>query len=259
MDIKTLIVDDEYPAREEIRYNLQNYDDIVVVGEAATSKEAEALINAIDYDLVFLDINFPVGNGIDLGKKIAAKENAPMIIYVTAYDQYALGAFEVNAVDYILKPIDPEKFARAVGRARYLAMNASPTPAPVSESDEPERPAASNQSQGPMTRISAELNGKIQLVDVHEIQYAYVEQNYVFIKRDNDRLITRYNLSALEEKLDAMDFFRTNRSYLVNLNKVKEISPFFKGTCHLIMSDKENSEIPVSRRQVRRLKEIFDF
>ena len=117
-ELRALIVDDEYPAREEIRYHLSGYKDISVVGEAASTDEAFALITALDYELIFLDINFPVKDGIELGHEITSLPNAPKIIYITAYEEYAVKAFDVNAIDYILKPVDPEKFRRAINRVR---------------------------------------------------------------------------------------------------------------------------------------------
>lgn len=252
MDLKALIVDDEYPAREEIRYHLKKYKNINVVGEAATVSEALTLINALEYDLVFLDINFPVKNGIDLGMEMQTMDFCPFIIYVTAYEQYAVKAFDVNAMDYILKPIDEEKFDRAIKKVFNAFNNKN-----ILNND---KENTNNQkiNTNSFKKLSAELDGKIYLIDLDEVYYAYTDKNYVYIKRYDDKLITRYTLASLEEKLHNMNFFRTHRSYLVNLNKVKEISPYFKGTYTLIISDKENSSIPVSRRQTKELRKIFD-
>jgi len=262
MKIRALIVDDEYPAREEIRYQLKNYSNIEVIGEAASVSEAITLISALEYDLVFLDINFPVKNGIDLGKEILEMECEPIIIYVTAYQEYALQAFKVNALDYLLKPIDPKEFDKAINRViRTVKIKTQSTRSYLNSSNEGLKVSnyQNNDQSNIVKKISAELNGKIQLVDIEQIYYAYVENNYVYIKRDKDTLITKYTLASLEEKLSNQNFFRVNRSHLVNLNKTKQILPFFKGSCYLIMSDKENSEVPVSRRQAKELKKIFDF
>lgn len=268
MELRALIVDDEYPAREEIRYHLKKYHNINVVGEAASVSEALALINALEYDLVFLDINFPIKNGIELGMEMQNMENPPFIIYITAYEEYALKAFDVNAIDYILKPIDEEKFDRAIKRVlkAYKKKMDEKNDFDNEDNDEIEFEkridVEPNEKQlsgsNAIKKISAELNGKIYLLDVDEVYYAYVENNYVFIKRYDDKLITKYTLLSLEDKLENMNFFRTNRSHLVNLNKVKQISTFFKGKCNLVMSDKENSNISVSRRQAQELRRIFD-
>jgi two-component system LytT family response regulator len=268
MDLRALIVDDEYPAREEIRYHLSRHENIHVVGEAASIKEAMALLSALEYDVVFLDINFPAENGIDLGLEIMNLEHSPLIIYVTAYEKYAVKAFEVNATDYILKPIDPEKFDRSILRIVKILKGRKQSDEKCSGIEIVEDIATNiskhNHHNVPLTarsltKISAELNGKIQLLDSEEIHFAYIDQDYVMIKRFKDTLFTRYTMASLEEKLSKSNFFRTNRSYLVNLDRVKEISPFFKGQCFLVMADKENSEIPVSRRKAKELKKIFDF
>jgi len=256
MQLKALIVDDEYPAREEIRYHLKKYDNIQVVGEATNITEALTLINALDYDLVFLDINFPGMNGIDLGRELQKKEKSPKVVYVTAYDEYALDAFEVNAVAYILKPIDEERFDRTINRIlkifdRLPAKNQGAEI--VNHAKNPPDPHMHS-----LNKITAELNGKTFLVDIDEICFAYNEHNYVFIKRENDRLITKYTLTYLEEKLSNKNYFRASRGYLVNLNKVMEISPFFNGSYCLVMSDREHTNIQVSRRQSKELRKIFD-
>lgn len=256
MKIRVLIVDDEYPAREEIRYQLTRYDDVEVVGEAASVSEAIALISAVEYDLVFLDINFPVRNGIDLGREIREMECDPFIIYVTAHQEYALQAFKVQALDYILKPIDPKEFDKAINRVKRMMQIKAQGGVPAAEEGGEEQGEYKGQW---ITKISAEVNGKIHLVDLDDIFYAFVDNNIVYIKRGSDTLMTKYTLSSLEDKLDKLSFFRVSRSHLVNLNKIKQILPFFKGSCYLIMSDKEESEVPVSRRQAKELKKIFDF
>lgn len=254
MQLKALIVDDEYPAREELRFLLSKYDNIKVVGEATSVAEALTLIEAIDYQLIFLDINFPVNNGIDIGTKIQNLLNPPLIIYVTAYEGYALKAFDVDAIDYILKPIDERKLKRAIDRVvneykirgNYPIENNDNGPKDIVEKEK-------------ITRLTAELNGKIKLVDVKDIYYAYTEDNYVFIKTFENKLITRTTLTALEGILDKRTFFRTHRSYIVNLDKVMEISPSFSGTYSLIIDDKEHSKVPVSRIQTKELRKLLFF
>lgn len=254
MQLRALIVDDEYPAREELRFLLSSYDNIKVVGEATSVSEALTLIEAIEYQLVFLDINFPVSNGINIGLTIQNMPNPPLIIYVTAHESYALNAFDVDAIDYILKPIDEKKLKRAIDRAvnvyqqkgNYNVSNSENLSKEIIEKEK-------------VTRLTAELNGKIKLVDVNEIFYAYTEDNYVFLKTFDKKLITRLTLTALESKLDKETFFRTHRSYIVNLNKVIEITPSFNGTYTLVIEDKEHSKIPVSRIQTKELRKILLF
>ena len=261
MRIRTLIVDDEYPAREELRFHLSKFPEIEVVGEAANAAEAIALINAVDYQLVFLDINFPTSNGIEIGMEIAKTKNPPLIIYVTAHEGYALKAFDVDAVDYILKPIDEKRLRRAVERV-FSEYEKRSGKAPITESEADslvEDPAAEENDTKHLTRLTAEYQGKLILVDVHEIIFAYSEDNYVFIKTFDKKLISRYTLSSLAERLDPKSFFRTHRSYLVNLDKVLEIVPSFHGTYSLVVEDREESKVPVSRIQTKELRKLLLF
>ncbi|MGD9677052.1 MAG: LytR/AlgR family response regulator transcription factor [Vulcanibacillus sp.] len=254
MELKTLIVDDEYPAREELRFLLSKYECINVVGEATCVSEALTLIESIEYQLVFLDINFPVSNGINIGLSIQSMKNPPLIIYVTAHEAYAVNAFDVDAVDYILKPIDEKKLKRAIDRAinEYQKKDGNT----LTNNDTSVKEVIEKEK---VTRLTAEANGKIKLVDVSEIYYAYTEDNYVFLKTFDKKLITRLTLTVLESKLDAENFFRTHRSYIVNLNKVFEILPTFNGAYSLVMEDKEHSKVPVSRIQTKELRKLLLF
>ncbi|MBF7096262.1 LytR/AlgR family response regulator transcription factor [Alkalibacter mobilis] len=245
MTLKALIVDDEYPAREELRYLLTRIGDVEIVGEAASGKEALALIGALDYDVVFLDINFPNSNGIEVGEKIKEMDAPPFIVYITAYEQYALKAFEVNAVDYILKPIEEEKLSKTIEKIKKLKVPAASK-------------AVFEQTPVKLERISVEFNGRILLLDINEIFYAYSEGSYVFVRTFDNEYITKYTLNSLEERLDPKLFFRCHRSYLVNLSKIKEITPFFQGTYNIRLADSKNSEIPVSRRQAKGLKKLLE-
>lgn len=256
MTLKVLIVDDEYPAREELRYHLDKYDFINIIGEASKVSEALELISALNYDLIFLDISFPVKNGIVLAKEIYKMGKTPYIIYVTAHDNYAVEAFDVDAVDYILKPIDENKFDRAIKRVLKLYELTDKNHNQIRNAHFEN--ASSKLKFLKISKISAEQNGKVLLLNKDEIYFAYVDKNIVFIKRYDDKLITKYTLSSLEKKLKGQNFFRASRSHLINLDKAKEVSMFFKGSYNLIMSDKSNSNIEVSRRQSRELKNIFD-
>ncbi len=256
MQLRALIVDDEYPAREELRFLLSNYENIKVVGEATSVSEALTLIEAIDYQLVFLDINFPINNGIDIGVAIQNLPNPPLIIYVTAYESYAVNAFDVDAIDYILKPIEEKKLKRAIDRAVNEYQKKGNLSLTSTDNDSESKEIIEKEK---VTRLTAELNGKIKLVDVKDIYYAYTEDNYVFLKTFDKKLITRLTLTALENKLEKKTFFRTHRSYIVNLDKVIEITPSFNGTYSLIIEDKEHSKIPVSRIQTKELRKILLF
>ena len=259
MTLKALIVDDEYPARQELRYLLGRFNNIEIVGEATSATEALALIRALDYQVLFLDINLPGMNGLELGATIQEIPRPPFVIFVTAYDEHAVDAFDVNAVDYILKPIDEKRLKRAIERVIKLqqereacqpvsfnGFNGNSVPLPAAESNEIK-----------INRIPAEKQGKTLLVDISEIFYAYTEQDTVYIKTLSDKLFTRFTLKELEARLGGGKFFRTHRCYIVNLHKVKEIVPFFNGTYNLVLEDQQRSEVPVSRAQAKKLRKIL--
>lgn len=268
MKLKALIVDDEYPARQELRFALNGFDSIEIVGEATNAQEALALVKALDYQVLFLDISMPGMSGLELGAAIQEMEKRPYIIFVTAYDEYAVSAFEVNAVDYILKPVEPKRLKKAIDKVIKLAQEnavvdaaatASGPEALTAREGEAKPGPQQAQSQIKIDRIPAEKQGKTILVTEADIFYAFTEQDYVYIKTFSDKLFTRFTLKELEARLNPQIFFRTHRCYLVNLHKVKEIVPFFNGTYNLIVEDKERSEVPVSRAQAKKLRKILGF
>ncbi|GAV21898.1 LytR/AlgR family response regulator transcription factor [Carboxydothermus pertinax] len=249
MKIRTLIVDDEYPARQELRYLLGEIPEIEVVGEAATASEALALIRAVDYALLFLDIEMPGLSGLELAKEINALPRPPYVVFVTAYDEYALKAFEVNAVDYLLKPIEPKRLQKAVEKVKKLIQE--------NGFAKEEREVTFSREGSRLDRIPAEKGGKTVLVGEQDIIYAYTEQDYVYIKTFQDKYFTRFTLKELEARLNPTVFFRCHRCFIVNLQKVREIVPFFNGTYTLVVDDKEKSEVPVSRAQAKKLRKIL--
>lgn len=261
MKLKALIVDDEYPARKELRFLLNKFNNIEVVGEATNATEALTLINALDYSILFLDIEMPGMSGLEVGAKIQEMANPPHVIFVSAYDEYAVKAFEVNAVDYILKPFDERRLTQAINKIMKITANRSVNEATKQEESfqQPEVTQSPEQPENKfkIDRIPAEKQGKTILVNESDIIYAFTEQDHVFIKTFTDRLFTRFTLKELEGRLNSTMFFRTHRCYIVNLQKVKEIIPFFNGTYTLIVEDNEKSEVPVSRAQAKKLRKIL--
>jgi two-component system, LytTR family, response regulator LytT len=262
MKLKALIVDDEYPARKELRFLLNKYENIEVVGEATNANEALTLIKALNYSILFLDIEMPGMNGLEVGAKIQEMANPPHVVFVSAYDEYAVKAFEVNAVDYILKPFDEKRLGQAINKimkinaSRAAVPESNATPATSGTQDTPAPPEAASQ-QFKIDRIPAEKQGKTILVNEADIIYAFTEQDYVYIKTFSDKLFTRFTLKELEARLSSTMFFRTHRCFIVNLHKVKEIIPFFNGTYTLIVEDQEKNEVPVSRAQAKKLRKIL--
>ncbi|WP_027364174.1 LytR/AlgR family response regulator transcription factor [Desulfotruncus alcoholivorax] len=259
MKLKALIVDDEYPARQELRFLLNNFNNIEIVGEAANAQEALALIKALDYQILFLDISMPGMTGLELGAAIQELPQQPHVIFITAYDEYAVQAFEVNAVDYLLKPVEPGRLKKAIDKVVKASHENSGNNVEKAVSDTDKTKVKIDPSQIRIDRIPAEKQGKTVLVAESDIFYAFTEQDYIYIKTFNDKLFTRFTLKELEARLNPQVFFRTHRCYLVNLHKVREIVPFFNGTYNLVVEDKENSEVPVSRAQAKKLRKILGF
>ncbi|MHB8170615.1 MAG: LytR/AlgR family response regulator transcription factor [Thermincolia bacterium] len=260
MKLKALIVDDEYPARKELRFLLTQFENVEVVGEATNANEALTLIKALDYSILFLDIEMPGMNGLELGKHIKELHNPPYVVFVSAYDEYAVKAFEVDAVDYILKPINEKRLGQAINKiAKAVQQKASVmgTNNGVGEAEPGGEAVIPKATHIKIDRIPAEKQGKTILVNEADVIYAFTEQDYVYIKTLTDKLFTRFTLKELESRLNSTTFFRTHRCYLVNLQKVKEIVPFFNGTYTLIVEDNDKSEVPVSRAQAKKLKKIL--
>ena len=262
---KVLIVDDEYPARQELRYLLEQFNNIEIVGEAAGASEALKLIQALEYDILFLDINLPGKSGLELASNLQTLSQKPHVIFTTAYENHALEAFEVNADDYILKPICKARLKQAIDK---VAVSKSKENG-VCNTDEEiagapaclDKASSVSAESGDLMagRIIAEYKGKMVLADIDEICFAYIEGDVVFVKTFGEKMLTRFTLKELEARLNKSNFFRTHRSYIVNIRKVKEILPFFNGTYLLVMDDKEKSEVPVSRNQARKLRKLLGY
>lgn len=245
MKLKALIIDDEYPARKELRYLLNQTENVQVVGEASNAKEALRLLPLLDYSVIFLDILMPGMNGIELGQIIQNRPNPPFIVIITAYEQYAVQAFELNAVDYLLKPFDQKRLQEAVQKVMKLHMQRK------SQKEEEKREPIK------LDRVPVEKQGKTLLLTPDEIVFAYSQDNTNYIRTHRDTFVTRLSLRELEARLDEKRFFRSHRHYIVNLDRVQEIIPFFNGTYTLIVGDSKRSEVPVGRTQAKKLKSLL--
>jgi two-component system LytT family response regulator/two-component system response regulator LytT len=248
MKLKALLVDDEYAARQELRYILDKFDDIAVVGEAASTGEAMQLLQRMEYDIIFLDIQMPGQSGLSLGAALGQMANPPRVIFVTAYDEYALQAFEVNATDYILKPLEEKRVRKAVDRVKTILARETGVVPPAS-------PVGGKR----INRLPVELSGRTFLIDIANISYVCSEKDTVSIRIGRDNYLTRLTLSAMEQRLHTAEFFRVHRSFIVNLRHVREIVPYFNGQFTLVMDNAERTEIPVSRNRVRQLRQILGF
>lgn len=261
MVMRALIIDDEFAARHELRYLLDRFEGVEVVGDAASSSEALKLIQAVEYDVLFLDINMPGMNGLKLAEKIRDLPRKPSVIFLTANDNFALDAFDLDAADYLMKPIEKRRLKRAIEKAAVSADRQ--VAVTVKEKPEKLQPAAAEPQQAQAelvaNRIGAFQGEKMVLVDVGDICYAYAECEKVYIKTYDSRYFTRLTLKELEAKLPAANFYRVHRGFIVNIQNVREMHPYFNYTYLLIVNDKEGSEVPVSRVQGRKFRKILGY
>ena len=257
MPLSAVIVDDEQLARDELAYLLKDLDDVSIVAQGKNGVEAVNLIREHNPDLVFLDVQMPGLDGFGVIKKLLdRKVPLPKIVFATAFDQYAVKAFEVNAVDYLLKPFDKKRVAQSVRKARAKLESTN------SSSDRLETLVRMLESQKPQSsKILIKAVGRLFLVDQKDICYASIEDGVITVVTSGPTgMEGQSNCRTLEELLDSLDpnlFWRVHRSFLVNINKIREVIPWFKSSFQLKMDDKKQTEIPVSRAQTRRLRELF--
>ncbi|MBS1939198.1 MAG: response regulator transcription factor [Bacteroidetes bacterium] len=234
--MKALIVDDERLARKELMRLLEPHAHIEVVGEAANADEAEKLLTELRPDLLFLDINMPGRDGFEL---LAALEAAPHVVFVTAYDEHAVKAFEVNALDYLLKPIDPERLAAAIAKLALLPKAGDVQRAVLTPED----------------RIFIRDGEKCWFVPLREVRLFESEGNYVRVRFGDNKPLVLRSLNSLEKRLDPHAFFRANRKQMINMAWVQKIEPWFSGGLNCTLSTGEVVE--VSRRQSLRFRELM--
>lgn len=243
MRARALIVDDEAPARAEMRYLLEDFNHVQVVGEATNGEEALVLLRSLSYDVVLLDIRMPGGTGLEVAAALHQLPHPPKVIFTTAYPDHAVEAFDLEAVDYLVKPFDAERLGRALDRALSSgADDAKPSP-------------SANPWAGiePLGRIPVQRDGRTVLVDQSAVVYASAVRGYSYLNLADERVLVSFSLNELERRLRG-HFFRTHRSYLVNLDHVRELVPDFKGALVLVMNDRQRSRVEVSRRQARELR-----
>jgi len=254
MTLSVLIVDDEQLARNELAFLLKGVGEVQVVAEARNGVEAVQLIREHAPDLVFLDVQMPGLDGFGVIKKLMDRHvPLPRFIFATAFDQYAVRAFEVNAIDYLLKPFDKKRVAAAVQKARERIETAGPE----DKLDALVRMLESQKPQ-PASKILIKSQGRMFLVDQKDICFASIEDGVITVVTLT--LEGHSNCRTLEELLAALDpatFWRAHRSFLVNINRIKEVVPWFKSSYQLRMGDKNQTEVPVSRAQTKRLRELF--
>ncbi|MGB9231046.1 MAG: LytTR family DNA-binding domain-containing protein [Terracidiphilus sp.] len=288
MSISALIIDDEQLAREELKYLLDQVGGVEVLAQGANGIEAVDLIEEHRPDLVFLDVQMPGQDGFAVIQRVMERNRAkaakaaagiegeethlPQFVFATAYDQYAVRAFEVNAVDYLLKPFDRKRVQAAVERASTrIAADSASAPSTTDAAIESQLAALlrlvnnhGGRSQGAEraaapAKLIVQAQSRLLLVDQAEISFAAIDEGVI-------RIVTRTfegqskcrTLEELLELLDASRFWRAHRGFVVNIDQIREVMPWFKSSYQLRMNDKQHTEVPVSRAQTKRLRELFN-
>ncbi len=252
MIIRCIIVDDEQPARDELRYLLSSFTDIEIIGDVDSVGKAVSLIEKTSPDLVFLDIQMPGRTGFDLIKTLSHKEQMPLFVFVTACDNYAVEAFEKSAIDYLLKPLSAKRLALTIERVRrYVREESQGT-----IQDKLQTLLAQMAGPKEAVRGSVENNGRMQLLSPEEIVYCSYESGRILVHTVTEEYPV-YSISTMDklaEHLVGCSFFRAHRGVLVNLDCIREFSPWFNGKYNLIMSDDKGTELVVSRTRVKDFK-----
>ena len=264
MDMRAVLVDDEQLARDELGYLLGQVGGVDIIGQAGHGVEALTTIEQLQPDVVFLDIQMPGLSGFEVARRMVQSHTASHIIFVTAYDQHAIEAFEVNAVDYLLKPVDPSRLEVAVERVRRrMAAERPPDQANgnganVSQADLEKIIQLVSERQSRRDRLAIKVGERFLLVQSEEIIYASLADEGITVVTSQHAGTSNYRtLDELQDRLDPTVFWRVHRSHLVNINKIKEIVPWFSRNYILRMKDEKATEIPVSRTQTRRLREYL--
>jgi two-component system response regulator LytT len=259
--VRVLVVDDERLAREELCYQLDQIGDVEIVGQAADGLEALAGVEKHEPDIVFLDIQMPGLGGFEVARRLLERgEEAPALVFVTAFDQHAIEAFEVNAVDYLLKPVESGRLEQALQRARRRVDADRQSPSgTVPVNDQLERIVKMMAGrQVRREQVAVRVGERFMLVQAEEIIFASLADESINIVTGQVAGTSNYRtLDDLQARLDPDVFWRVHRSHLVNINKIKEIVPWFSRNYILRMKDPKGTEIPVSRTQTKRLREYL--
>ena len=256
MKVTTLVVDDEQLAREELCFLLGQSPDVEVIGQAGDGIEALGMLEDLEPDIVFLDIQMPGLTGFEVARQALARQLTPEFVFVTAYDQYALDAFHVNAVDYLLKPVDAGLLERALTRARRRLS--AERPAGVSNPDLERIVQMVSARQARRSQVVVKVDERILLLPADDLIFASMNDDVVSVVASGvTGTATVRTLDELQAQLDPAVFWRVHRSHLVNIHKIKEIVPWFSRNFILRMKDAKATEIPVSRTQTKRLREYL--
>ena len=247
--LRILIVDDEAPARKDLKRILGTIAGVEIAGEAGEGHEAVKSIRKLRPDVVLLDIQMPGLDGFQVVSRIADMERMPSVIFVTAYDEYAIKAFEVHAIDYILKPVEEKRLARAIERAQRIRKGAEAGP---------DLKALLDAVGASPKRLAVRQGESLVMVDANDILYATVSEGSIkVVAREVEGSVAFRSLDELAKELGPGRFMRVHKSYLANINRIYEIAPWFSGSYQLRMEGKGGPVIPLSRAQARELRKIL--
>jgi two-component system response regulator LytT len=257
--LRTVVVDDEQLAREELCFLLGQVGGVEVIAQAGNGLEALRVIEEHTPDLVMLDVQMPGLTGFEVARRLLETGIASQLVFVTAYDQHAIEAFEVNAVDYLLKPVEAERLETTVERVRRRVQTDKPQPRLGSPGDDVEKLLQLLSSrQERREQLAVKVGDRFLLVQTDEVVHASVEDDVITVVTNTLSGTSNYRtLDELQTRLDPAVFWRVHRSHLVNINRIKEIVPWFSRNYILKMKDAKGSEIPVSRSQTKRLREYL--
>ena len=248
--LRCLIVDDEAPARDEMRFLLDRARDAEVVGAAANAAEAGVLVAAIDYDVVFLDIHMPGIDGISFARELRGRPGGPSVVFVTAYPDHAIEAFQADAVDYLLKPLDEARLDEALTKVARRRGAARGEPEPDGDRRVPDGAVSATRRSH---RIPVQRGDRTVFVNESEVVLASASRGYSHLQLHSERVLVNFTLVELEQRLSD-SFVRVHRSHLVNLEQVRELRPDFSGGVVLVMADAQSTTVKVARRQAAAIR-----
>ncbi len=243
--MRALVIDDERLARKELINLLSQFEQVEVIGEANNVDDAKEKIENLNPDVVFLDIQMPEKTGFDLLEEL---DNVPHVIFTTAYDEYALKAFQVNALDYLLKPVDAKRLSEAIERLQKKMQEAT-------ESQGDETGNGQNKKLSLDDQVFVKDGDRCWFVKLSNVRLFESDGNYIKVYFDNNKPMIHKSLNALDERLDEKSFFRASRKHIINLSWVEAIEPWFNGG--LVVTLKGGDRIEVSRRQAARFKDMM--
>lgn len=242
--MRTLLIDDERLARKELAGLLSEFENLEIIGECQNADEAKEQIEKLRPDLIFLDIQMPGKSGFDL---LAELDYVPKVIFITAYDEYAINAFEVNALDYLLKPVEPQRLKVAIDRIEVELKE--------EQEDTGQTPNTNRDVLGLQDQIFLKDGDRCWLVKLQDVRMFESEGNYVRVYFDKSKPLILKSLNNLESRLNPVDFFRVSRKFVVNLRWIEKIEPWFNGGLQITLSSGE--QVEVSRRQTARFKDLM--